>query len=206
MKNLIILFIAIITLSSCTQQKIAYVDSSELLQEYEVMKSFEKEMEATKANFDAKYNGMLQEIQMEFQAFQAKAAKMNQRKAAERNQELNAKYQQIQQMKGGEEYQMRQVNETKVFEILKEVTDFVADYGKKNGYTFILGTNEGTASVLYGKDELNITDTLIEALNNQKEEETVKDAEPTTSEVDALDKKDSEPSTEEKEEETAPKE
>ncbi len=175
MKNIIIALIAVITLGSCTQQKIAYVDSSKLLEEYSVMKDFEKTMEEKKASFDAKYNGMMADIQKEYQEFQAKASKMRRKKAEQRSQELNQKYQQIQQMQQGEGYQMQQENQNRILEILKEVTDFVKDYGKTNGYTYILGTNETSGTVLFGKEELDITETVLTALNNSKETHETKE-------------------------------
>ena len=41
MKNLFIAIIALVTLNACTQQKIGYVDSTELMQEYKAVKDLE---------------------------------------------------------------------------------------------------------------------------------------------------------------------
>ena len=176
MKTILITLIAAITLSSCTQQKIAYVDSSELLKEYKVMKEFEEGMKAKEAIFTSKYKQMQGEIEAEYQAFMGKASKMNQKKAAARNQEISQKYQQMQQMQQSEGYQLQQESQTKMKEILKEVTDFVKSYGVKNGYTYILGSSESTGSVLYGDEKLDITDVVLEALNADKKEEVKKEA------------------------------
>ena len=45
-----------------------------------------------------------------------------------------------------------------------KVKDFVAEYGKTNGYTFILGKNEA-GSVMFGKEDTDITEVIIEAIN-----------------------------------------
>jgi len=49
--------------------------------------------------------------------------------------------------------------------LVSKIKDFVKNYGKSNQFDFILGTNEGAASVLYGKDESDLTQTILEALN-----------------------------------------
>jgi len=199
MKNLFIIAVAILTLSSCTQQKIAFVDSSELMKEYTVMKTFEEGVKAKEAIFTAKYQQMQGKIEAEYQDFMAKAAKMNQKKAAARNQEISQKYQQMQQMQQQEAYQIQQESQAKATEILKEVTDFVKDYGKKNQYTFILGASEGSGSVLYGKEALDITTVVVTALNAKDEKTTEAPAE-TKEEVKIAEPKTAEPKEEVKEE------
>ena len=175
MKTLLITLIALVTLNSCTQQKIAYVDSSELLKEYKVMKEFEEEMKAKEVVFTDKYKKMQGEIEAEYQDFMAKASKMNKKKAEALNQQINQKYQQMQQMQQGEGLQLQQEGQTKMTEILKEITDFVKDYGKTNGYTFILGSSESTGSVLYGEEKLDITEAVLTALNTVDKKEEVKE-------------------------------
>ena len=55
--------------------------------------------------------------------------------------------------------------------LVKQVKAFVKDYGKKNGYTFILGANEA-GSVMYGADDKDITEDVIKALNGDTKEES----------------------------------
>lgn len=38
------------------------------------------------------------------------------------------------------------------------------DYGKKNEYSYILGSNDA-GSVMYGEDASDLTQTILEALN-----------------------------------------
>ena len=41
------------------------------------------------------------------------------------------------------------------------------NYGEKNGYTYILGSNEA-GSVMYGKESQDVTKEILEALNADK--------------------------------------
>jgi outer membrane protein len=48
--------------------------------------------------------------------------------------------------------------------LVNTVKDFIKTYGKDNGYTYIYGSNE-SGNILYGKEELDITVEVTEALN-----------------------------------------
>ena len=50
-------------------------------------------------------------------------------------------------------------------EMNSDIESFLEEYGKSKGYTYILGSSMQTKSVLYGEASLNITDAVIDALN-----------------------------------------
>jgi outer membrane protein len=184
MKKIIIAIVALISLSACTEQKIAYVNSEELMKEYHVMKDYQAELKKQEEAFQAKYEKEIAAIQGAYQEFQKNAAKMGRKNAEARNAELSQKFQQIQQQQQAEAYQLQQESQEKMSSLLKEVTDFVAEYGKKNKYTYILGTSEMSGNVLYGDEKLDITDVVLEALNaDSKEEKSEEKIEETTKEV-----------------------
>ena len=94
------------------------------------------------------------------------------------NQILQQEYQALRQKKQMQDYQLG--NEEKMLQVegqkeidtlVKQVKAFVKDYGKKNGYTFILGANEA-GSVMYGADDKDITEDVIKALNGDTKEES----------------------------------
>ena len=51
--------------------------------------------------------------------------------------------------------------------LLNKIKDYVTEYGKTNGYDYILGKNEYVGTVYYGKEESDITKTLLEKLNEK---------------------------------------
>jgi len=172
MKKIVIAIVALISLSACTEQKIAYVNSEELMKEYHAMKDYQVELKKQEEAFQAKYEKEIAAIQGAYQEFQKNAAKMGRKNAEARNAELSQKFQQLQQQQQAEGYQLQQESQVKMGDLLKEVTSFVADYGKKNKYTYILGTSEMSGNVLYGDEKLDITDVVLEALNAGSKEET----------------------------------
>jgi outer membrane protein len=152
-------------LTSCNQEKTGYVNSETLVKDYKVMIAYQDSLKEQENAFKAKYDKQLQELQKEYNEFQANSRKMSRAKLAKRNQEINQKYQQIQQLQQAESYQLQQQSQKRLTEIIEEVTRFVKEYGKKNGYTYIFGTSDVSPAILYGKEDKDLTDVILNALN-----------------------------------------
>lgn len=166
MKNTFLALLIILGVSSCKQQKIGYIDNGEVINAYQHKLDIEKRFETKDAAFKKKTDSIGQAFQLEAQKFQTAAQKMSQSKAQEKYQELGQKQQMLQQQMQFEQQQLTQEFQVEIDSVIISVKDFVKDYGKKNGYTYILGTSEGAASVLYGTDENNLTEEITKALND----------------------------------------
>ncbi len=163
-KGLLVVF-GLLMLASCqNEMKTGFIDNSELIKEYQKRKdieaSFKKKIEA----FDKKVDSIGQAFQIEAQAFQQKAASMAQKDAQQQYQVLGQKQQMLQQQFQMEEQQIQKESQTQIDTLIKEIRTFVKEYGKKNGYTYILGSNEA-GSVLYGEESKDLTKTILEELN-----------------------------------------
>ncbi len=97
----------------------------------------------------------------------------------------------IQQRQQMAQQQVQAEGQKKIDQINEDIEDFLASYGKSNGYTYILGTSATTKSVLYGDESLDITDQVLDALNadydskataSETKTETKTEAEATTEE------------------------
>jgi outer membrane protein len=96
---------------------------------------------------------------------------MSQTKQQEQYQILGQKQKILQQQLQFEQQQMQQAYQTEMDSVITKVKGFVKDYGKNNGYTYILGTSDNAASVLYGAEENDLSQTMIEALNDNYKKE-----------------------------------
>ena len=165
MKNILLLLVAIFTLTSCNQQKMAYIDTGEVINAYQEKIDIEEKFKAKDEAFKKRTDSIGQAFQLEAKSFQVAAQRMSQKKAQEKYQELGQKQQVLQQQMQFEQQQLTQAFQTEIDSVIVKVKGFVNNYGEKNGYTYILGTSEGSASVMYGKEKNNISKTIIEALN-----------------------------------------
>ena len=80
---------------------------------------------------------------------------------------LQQKQQQLQQQMQNEQQVLTKEFQTEIDSVISKVKKFVASYGKANGYTFILGTSDAASTVMYGKDEKDLTQTIIDSLNSE---------------------------------------
>jgi len=165
MKNLIYTLFAVLAFTSCQQQKMAYMDNGKVINEYLGKKDIEEKFKKLDEVFKKKTDSIGQAFQLEAQAFQIEAQKLPQEQAQAKYQELSQKQQFLQQQTQIEQQQMQQAFQVEIDSAIVKIKDFVKDYGKKNGYTYILGTSDAAASVLYGTEENDLTETIIEALN-----------------------------------------
>ncbi|GGW57226.1 periplasmic chaperone for outer membrane proteins Skp [Winogradskyella epiphytica] len=172
MKKIILSLMVLVAAASCQeQQKIAFVDNTKVVNEFNKKKDFEAKFKTKIEKFNKKADSLQQMIQVEAQAFQTRAAKIGQAKAEEEYNALVQKKQMQDYQLGSEEKALQTEGQAQIDSLVKEVKEFIKDYGKTNGYTYILGANEA-GSVLYGTDANDITEEVLESLNKKSETKT----------------------------------
>ncbi|MUU79081.1 OmpH family outer membrane protein [Winogradskyella endarachnes] len=177
MKKIILGLIILVGAASCQeQQKIAFVDNAKVVNEFNKKVDFEANFKTKIDAFNKKADSLNKMIQMEAQAFQASASKMKQSVAEEKYNTLLQKKQMQDYQISNEEKALTAEGQKQLDTIVKEVKAFIKDYGKTNGYTYILGANDA-GSVLYGNDTNDITEEILSALNKDSEKEDVKSEE-----------------------------
>lgn len=166
MKKIFYLAALAVALTSCQQQaKIGFVDNGVVINDYQEKKDVETKYQDKEAAFRKRADSIGQAFQMEVQSKQAEAQKSSQVKAQEIMTTLQKKQQQLQQQMQMEQQMMQQEFQTDIDSVINRVKAFVKDYGKNNGYTYILGTSEAAATVMYGSEEDDLTKTITDALN-----------------------------------------
>ena len=94
MKKIVVLAIAAIAMISCQQNKIGFVDNSELINEYQQRKDIEAKFKGKIEVFQKKTDSLSKAFELEVKETQLKARKASQKKA----QELMGQLQQKQQL------------------------------------------------------------------------------------------------------------
>ncbi len=166
MKRILAVAFVALMMTSCNQTKIAYVDVEEVLKEYKGMKDAQKEMDAKSADLKKELDQLAAEYQTKVRDYYAKAQKMSNKARQEAEQSLQQQQQVLNQRQQLAQQQVQKDGQEKMDEINENIQDFVSDYAKKNGYTYILGTSEQTKSVLYGDLKSDLTDEIVDELND----------------------------------------
>lgn len=167
MKKLVVLAITV-TAMACQQNKIGYVDSVKIMDDYQEKIDVEARFKTKADAMGRKRDSISQAFQMELQQFQSKAQSMSQQSAQEEYAQLQQRGQQIGQRLQQEEQQLQQNSQTQMDSLVKKVKKEIRAYGKANGYTYILGGGEG-GSVIYGDDANDVTNEILKILNDKYE-------------------------------------
>lgn len=165
MKQLFYVLLVAVCFTSCQQQKIGYVNNSTLVKDYQMAKDLDAKYKGKEEVLRKRADSISQAFQLEVQSTQLQAKKSSQKKAQELMSGLQQKQAVLQQTMQFENQQLTQAAQAESDSLIIKIKDFIKDYGKTNQYDFILGTSEGTPSVLYGKGETDLTQTILDALN-----------------------------------------
>lgn len=164
MKKLLMILVFAVLLTSCSQEKTAYVDTTKLIQEYKEMKDIEAEFTSQSDSVKRELDSIARGFQQEVQAYQQEMNSMSQAQRQEKEQELMQKQQRIQQQQQIQGNRLREESDAVIDSVVNKVKDFVADYGEENGYTYIFGSNE-SANIMYAKDGKDLTQEILDNLN-----------------------------------------
>lgn len=161
-----------LVLASCQKpNKIGYIDNSVVINDYQAKKDLEEKFKGKEQVFNVRRDSMVNAYQLDLKEAQIKAKRMSQANLQKLSQEIQQKEQLLSQRIQQEQQAIQQSFQTEIDTLIVKVKNFVKDYGKKNGYTYILGTSDAAASVLYGTEENDLTQTILDALNAEYKKE-----------------------------------
>lgn len=185
-KKTVILFAFAIAIISCNKAtetkefKTAYIDTSKLMEESTEAKDIE-------AKYKDKAKVMGNQLEAEVARFKSEAANFRQNAQAngqawaqQKGSELQKREQELTYAQQAMLQQLQQESSVEMDSLVKSYRKIIKDYGKEKGYDYIYGTGE-TASVLYAKDNYDISKEIIKMVNEKyksadKKEETPKEA------------------------------
>lgn len=153
------------TEETASSEKTAYIDTVKLMDEYTESKDLQ-------AKFKDKSEVMGKELELEIKKFQEEADSFRRNAQAngpewaqKKGAELQKKEQQLTYAQQAMGQQLQQEGAVERDTLVKKVRKYIKEYGKKNGYSYIYGTGDA-ATVLYAKEQYDITDKIIKELND----------------------------------------
>jgi outer membrane protein len=164
--NIIITLAFVGVITSCQNNETYYVETHILLEQYEGMKKAQLKIEAKNQEYRAGVDSLINLFQEDLKSYEKDRKKMSTKERELKEELLHvrqkqvASYQQAMKKKAMEEEQT--IKQTHI----NRINDFLKNYGKEKGYQYILGAN-GSGNVVYAKDELNITQEVLDGLNLQ---------------------------------------
>lgn len=164
MKKLILVLSLGAIFTSCEQNKMAYVDTTVLIQEYSEMKRVEADFTQRSESLKRELDSAAQGFQQEVMAFRENMATMSEAERQVAQEELMQKQQMLQQEQQMRSGQLREEGDVVIDSLINQVKDFVKEYGEENDYTYIFGSNE-SANIMYAEEGMDITQEILQELN-----------------------------------------
>jgi len=145
-------------------QAIAVLDVQKVVAESEAGKAAQKEMSQKMKELQAKFKkeedalvALQEEIEKKSSVWSSEVKEKKTREFQKRRRELQGKSEDAR-------FELNKLKEDRLEPILKNLREVVEEIGKTNRYTVIL---DDKAGVLYNDESVNITDTVVKALNEK---------------------------------------
>jgi outer membrane protein len=174
MKKIVVIIALTISIVSCNKPaaevkevKTAYVDTSVLMKEYTGTKDLDAKYKAKGEEKGRQLQAEIDRFKQEAQNFQAQAQANGQAWAQQRGSELQRREQQLAQAQQALSQQLQQEGGTEMDSLVAGVKRTIKAYGKEKGFTYIYGTGDSNASILYAEDKLDITKDILKLLNDK---------------------------------------
>lgn len=161
----------IILFTSCTQEKVAYVDVEEIYKEYNKAKEAEQQMSIQSQKMSNEIEEFRMAFQQKVQEYQNASSSLSDTEKQQKEQELMREQQEIQQRQQMARQLIQEESKGKMDLIDEDIERLISKYAESKGFTMVLGTSSQTKSVLYGESSKDITDDIIESLNDEYEPE-----------------------------------
>ena len=143
--------------------KIAYIDSSKLIEKSKSIQLIQQEVKLEEEKAKSNLDTLMQEFDRSMKGYEKNIASMSVKEKAMGNELLKNKQAQLMQYQQAVKQKVNNAQQEKMQNALKNINMFISDYGKKNGYTVILATSNG--SIAYGDESVDITEEIIEGIN-----------------------------------------
>lgn len=183
MKKIIVCVAMAVAIVSCNKTtdakdfKTAYIDTNKLLEESTEAKDLKAKYEDIAGEKDSRIKVEVDKLEAEKNAFQANAQKNGQAWAQQKYGELQQREQQLQYAQQAVIQQLQGQHGAEMDSLVTKYKKVFKEYGKDKGYDYVFGTGEA-ATVLYAKDQYDITKEIIKLVNDKYKSEGKKEEKP----------------------------
>lgn len=146
--------------------KTAYVDTAKMMEDYTERKDLEAKYRSKSQEMGKELDAEMARFKQEREAFESKARQLGEIWAQQNSGPLVRKSQQLQMAQEGLMRQIQEESGAEMDSLVTKVKTFVKDYGKQKGYDYLFATGD-VVSILYAKDQYDITKDVTKALNDK---------------------------------------
>jgi len=150
---------------SGTAVKLGYVDLDSFQERYLLYKEKMDMFDKKKEDADRNLNSAFQKIENERIAFAKRGESITQVEFENFQRAYQTKMQNLEEQKRVLENQIAEEGESTLTELRSTINDFLKEYNKTKGYTYIFSYSSSLNMLFYKDSATNITDEVVEGLN-----------------------------------------
>ena len=150
---------------SGTAVKLGYVDLDSVQERYLLYKEKMDMFDKKKEDADRNLNSAFQKIENERIAFAKRGESITQVEFENFQRAYQTKMQNLEEQKRVLENQIAEEGESTLAELRSTINDFLKEYNKTKGYTYIFSYSSSLNMLFYKDSATNITDEVVEGLN-----------------------------------------
>jgi outer membrane protein len=160
-------------LTSADAPATVYVNGDSLLNNYEYFKEIKKNFEAKTKRTENDIIAKRSALEKEFAAYQQNAASMTAEQRAKAEESLMLKEQQFRQLSENAGVKLQEEESKVNEELFNKVSAYLKEFSKDKKYKIVMNYTKGNA-ILFANDSLDITQDVLNGLNEQHKEEKKK--------------------------------
>ena len=141
------------------ESKVGFVDLSKVFDEYQKTKDYDSRLEKKQEQKQKERDKRIKEIK----ELQNKISLLNDKEKEKTQEKIDKKIKSLQELDRQVQTDLRKERDKLIKEILKEIEKTISDYAKKENYTLIFNDR----ILLYGNETLDLTDQILNSLNNK---------------------------------------
>jgi outer membrane protein len=151
---------------------IVYINIDTLLNNYDYFADLQGEMQDKVSELEAQLSSRTRTYEKNAQDYQNKVNKglVTRREAAELEQSLYVEQQEILQLRDQLTAELAEEEQVRNRRLIDNIMVFLKEYNKDYNYQFIFSNSFGS-NILYARDSLDITYSVLEGINNQYREQ-----------------------------------
>jgi len=147
---------------------VAFVNTDTLLEKFENFKKMRQNFEKRSAVAESEIGGRLRALESEYLEMQKKvqSGTMTETLIKDAEQTLMRKQQELAQLRDQKSGQLMEEEKNLSKKLNDQIFDYMQEYAPANGFKYILGYTRG-GGILYAADSLDITQSVLEGLNEK---------------------------------------
>jgi outer membrane protein len=144
---------------------LAYIDLDTIKERYEYFKLKNEELEREKQRIESEVESGVQKLEADRNNFMKRGQSITQQEAEQFQMEFQTRYQALGE-KREKLLNQHLSNQAKAMDdIQAKINAYLEEYNKTAGYDFVFSVGEGNLTLYYKNDAYNITDEVVEGLN-----------------------------------------